>query len=167
MAVGQLIDLGVSNTAASKAALFKTPTTFTGAVWGSSGLSLDSLTKISAANWSLLSGSYLIGKGTISNGASTTDISGTVRNSVPCVGAYEVSNPTVLTSEESIENSTKLYRLGNQIYNLVPGDLITIYDTAGRKQESIVATGITASFKSNGFVIVIVQQKSGNRVCLK
>ena len=170
VAAGQLLDLAASNVAVSKASQFKTPSTFAGAVWGSSSQSsLDSLAIIAKGNWSPLSSSYLIGKGAVSNGATTVDIAGNVRGSVPTVGAYETLNysTAVLTSEVPIDNKSSIYRLGNKIYNLEAGDLITVYDASGRKLESFVAVGNTDVFKSTGFVIINVHQKNGICVCLK
>lgn len=169
VAGGQLIDLAASNTAALKAPQFKTPTTdMMGAVWGTSVQSLDSLAKITKANWSLLSNSYLIGKGTTTNGASTADITGALRNSVPSVGAYEGLNFSVISNTDvPAENSTRIHRNGNTIYHLEMGDVVTVFDLSGSKLESFVATASIANFKSTGFVIIYVQQKSGNRVCIK
>ncbi|MEI7503907.1 MAG: hypothetical protein WCJ61_11540, partial [Paludibacter sp.] len=163
------VDLAVTNDAASKAAQFKMPSSFAGAVWGNvAQASLDSLTSINTANWSVKSSSYCIGKGTILYSSPVTDLLGTIRDiNVPTVGAYEGLNYTQPTFINSLEKQTTPYRSENRLFNLEIGDMITIFDVSGRKLESFVAQGNTAIYKTKGFVIINVQSKAGIRYCLK
>jgi hypothetical protein len=161
------IDLAASNSAASKAALFKNPTTFSGAVWGNiTQVSTDSLSAIAKANWSVQSGSYLLAKGTTSYNAPTTDMVGTSRNANPTLGAYEglIYNASTAVNEL---NKSVIYRSGNTLYNLEAGDIISIFDCCGRKLESFKSSENTANYKSNGFVIIEIKRKSGERLCIK
>jgi hypothetical protein len=163
------VDLAVANAAASKAALFKSPTSFAGAVWGTvTQASLDSLSSINTANWSVLPGSYFIAKGTILYSSPSTDISGTPRDiNTPSVGAYEGLNYTLPTFITTLEQQTKVFRSANRLYNLEIGDMITIYDASGRKLEWFAAQANTAIFASKGFVIINVLRKNGERYCIR
>jgi len=161
------IDLATSNAAATKVALFKNPTTFSGAVWGNiTQASADSLSAIAKANWSVQSGSYLLAKGTTSYNAPTIDIVGISRSANPTLGAYEglIYNASTAVNEL---NQPVIYRSGNTLYNLEAGDAISIFDCCGRKLEAFTSSGNTAKIKSTGFVIIEINRNSSVRFCLK
>ena len=62
-----LINLAASNTTTGTGTFFQSPSSFAGAIWGgNAATSVDSLASISKSNWSIQTGSYLIGKGIIS-----------------------------------------------------------------------------------------------------
>ena len=161
------IDLAVLNNAASNAPLFKTPSTFAGAVWGTTAqTSLDSLNSIASANWSVQPTSYMLTKGTTLYASPTIDMLGNTRNAThPTVGAYEGLNFS--TNNPTIKKKDKVYRIKNQLYNLEIGDKVTVFDTSGRKLESFVAQGNTATIHTKGFVFIAINPTSGTQYSLK
>lgn len=160
------IDLASTNDGAGNTPLFKSPATFTGAVWGATPASTDSLNSIKTSNWSIQPNSYLLNKGTTLHAAPTTDISGLSRNaSTPSVGAYEGLNFS--TSNPALKKKDKAYRIKNQLFNLEIGDKVTVFDTSGRRLESFVATKNTENFHSKGFVIIAINPESGIKYSLK
>jgi hypothetical protein len=163
------IDLAAINTAATNASQFKMPSSFAGAVWGNvAQASLDSLSSITKGNWSILSGSYLIAKGTVLFNTPSTDISGAGRDmNSPSVGAYEALIYSTPTSINELKKSDLVYRCENKLFNLEKGDMITVFDVSGRKIESFLNKENTASLKSKGFVIINIQRKNGERYCIK
>ena len=173
-----LINLSVSNTTVSTGPLFLYPTSFAGAIWGTvAQASADSLKSISKANWTIQSGSYLIGKGTISYTAAgsttlntpTLDLIGTTRSvNLPAVGAYETQYWTSPTGFAGLfDFNSKVYRSGNEIFNLTAGDKVTVYDACGRKLQVLRALTNQLQLSSNGFVIVSVQHPSGETETVK
>jgi hypothetical protein len=163
------IDLAALNSATTNAAQFKTTSSFAGAVWGNvAQASLDSLSSIVKSNWSVLPGSYLVGKGTQLFNTPSTDISGAARNlNSPSVGAYEALIYTTPTSIKELKNTNAVYRFQNNLFNLEKGDIITVFDASGRKLESFVSQESTASLRSKGFIIINIQRKNGERYCIK
>ena len=164
VASNQLTNLSATNTTASTGPFFVKPSTIIGAVWGTvAQSSTDSLTSITKANWTIQSGSYLIAKGTISYAAAgsttlntpTLDLIGTTRSAnAPTVGAYETQSWISPSDVNKISDSGKyVYRCGTILFNLEVGDKVKIYDTSGRKLESLTAYGNSTAFSSKGFVI--------------
>jgi len=159
----KVVDLAAFNTATVKAALFQMPSSFAGAVWGTSTqTSTDSLASISKSNWNVLSGSYLQAKGTSSYSAPTKDITGATRNATPTAGAYE---GTVSISIPTWKQPT-VYCYKNSLFNLNAGDILIVYDLCGRRLESIISTGTSATFSSKPPVLITVQPKSGSPILI-
>jgi len=159
-------DMASTNDGAGNVPLFKSPATFTGAVWGATPASADSLNSIKTANWSIQPNSYLLTKGTTQYAAPTTDISGISRNATnPAVGAYE--GLYFSTKTPDIKKKDSAYRCKDLIYNLEKGDRVTVFDTTGRRLESFVATKNTEEFQSMGNVIILIQCQSGDLYTLK
>ena len=173
-----LINLSATNTTAGTGPLFLYPSSFAGAVWGTlTQASTDSLKSITKANWTIQNGSYLSGKGTISYTAAgstilltpTLDLVGTTRSAnAPTVGAFESQNwtsPTGLAG--SWDSNRKVFRFGNELYNLSVGDKVTVYDACGRKIQVLSASNNQLKISSNGFVIISVQHPNGETESIK
>ena len=173
-----LATLSATNTTASTGPFFMYPTTFAGAVWGKiAQASTDSLTSITKANWTIQSSSFLSGKGTISYTAAgstsiltpTLDLIGITRSAnAPTVGAFESQNwtsPTGLVG--SWDSNKKVYRFGNELFNLTTGDKVTVYDACGRKLQVLRASTNQLQLSSNGFFIVSVQHPNGETESVK
>ena len=179
VASNQLTNLSTTNTTTSTGPLFLYPSSFVGAVWGgNAATSADSLKSITSANWTIQSGSYLLGKGAISYTAAgsttlitpTLDFMGTTRSAIaPSVGAYESllwTNPA--TSVSKLSGDTKsVYRSGNRLFNLQVGDKVKVFDATGRNLESFDVQGNTVAYVSKGFVIITIHGKSGKVVILR
>ena len=173
-----LSTLSATNTTASTGPFFLYPSTFAGAVWGNVvQASADSLKSITKANWTIQSGSYLMGKGTISYTAAgstslltpTLDLIGTTRNlNSPSVGAYESQSWTSPTGLAGLLDTSKsVYRSGNELFNLTAGDKVTVYDACGRKLQALKASTNQLQLSFNGFVIISVQHPNGETESVK
>lgn len=172
VASGQLTNLSATNGTAGTGPLFLYPSTFAGAVWGTvAQASADSLKSITKANWTIQSGSYLSGKGTISYTAAgsislltpTLDLIGISRSAnAPSVGAFESQNWTSPTGLTGLwDSGRKVYRSENELFNLTIGDRITVFDACGRKLQVLNASTNQLQLSSNGFVIISVQHPNG------
>ena len=176
VASNQLTNLSTTNTTASTGAFFQSPTSFYGAVWGTvSQTSADSLKSITTSNWSIQSGSYLIAKGTptFTAAGSTTlsapsaDLLGNSRSiTTPSAGAYESQYFTDVKTIQA-SNPFAVYRSGNMLFNLTPGDKVTVFDGIGRKLETFTACLNTAVLSSKGFVVITVRRSTGEIFTLK
>ncbi len=177
VASNQLSNLSATNTTASTGPFFYKSTTFVGAVWGTvAQASSDSLKLLTTANWSIQSGSYLLGKGTTSYSAAgsttlsapSTDLLGNSRSgSTPSAGAFESQYFTALSTVNISDSYNRVYRAGNELYNLEVGDKVTVFDACGRKLQSVVANSNQTRISSRGFVIISVQHLNGETESLK
>ena len=80
-------------------------------------------------------------------------------NANSTAGAYEESvSASIRTSKQPT-----VYCFKNTLFNLEAGDVLTILDFSGRRLESIISSGNTATFKSKPPVLITVQPKSGSK----
>lgn len=115
--MGNIFDLSDANTGA-KTPMFKTPTSVIGTSTGGT---------IEKANWSILQGSYFIGKGIAAS--NSTDFVGTAFTTPPSVGAYEYVAPSGFLNTKTVSN---IVLVSNKAIVSKINGLFTIYSTTGK-----------------------------------